>query len=68
MKILEIAAIVKHKQGVEYLAVERQVLEAIGRKPFLNTLFYAFHTASKLCLVLGMPFLHKIENLNFNVF
>lgn len=56
MKSIEKATIIQQVDSVENTMAERRVLEAIGRKPFLNTMHYAFQTKSELHLVLVMTF------------
>lgn len=53
MKVLKKASIVQKKKTTEHTKSERQILEAIRDSPFLITLYYAFQTDDKLCLILG---------------
>lgn len=53
MKVLKKASIVQKKKTTEHTKTERQILEAIRDSPFLVTLYYAFQTNEKLCLILG---------------
>ncbi|XP_031625658.1 ribosomal protein S6 kinase alpha-4-like [Contarinia nasturtii] len=52
MKALKKSAVLKNRKIAENTESERQVLEAIGRRPFLVSMHYAFQTESKLYLVL----------------
>lgn len=54
MKVLKKTNIVQKMKTAEHTKTERQVLEAIGRSPFLVGMYYAFQTESKLYLILGM--------------
>ncbi|XP_055315645.1 ribosomal protein S6 kinase alpha-5-like [Sitodiplosis mosellana] len=70
MKILKKSAIVQKVKTAEHTKTERQVLEAIGRSPFLVSMHYAFQTESKLYLVLdyvsgGELFTHLYKRDHF---
>ncbi|KAL0109706.1 hypothetical protein PUN28_014617 [Cardiocondyla obscurior] len=67
MKVLKKASIVQKKKTTEHTKSERQILEAIRDSPFLITLYYAFQTDDKLCLILeyvagGEMFTHLYQH------
>ncbi|XP_070162183.1 ribosomal protein S6 kinase alpha-5 isoform X3 [Polyergus mexicanus] len=71
MKVLRKAHIVQKKKTTEHTKTERQILEAIRDIPFLVTLYYAFQTNEKLCLILdyvagGEMFSHLYHRERFS--
>ncbi|XP_011264911.1 ribosomal protein S6 kinase alpha-5 isoform X2 [Camponotus floridanus] len=71
MKVLQKAYITQKKKTTEHTKTERQILEAIRDSPFLITLYYAFQTNEKLCLILeyiagGEMFTHLFYHERFS--
>lgn len=54
MKVLKKSSIVQKQKTLEHTKTEREVLETIRRSSFLVNVYYAFQTATKLHLILGL--------------